>query len=132
MIGLDTNVLVRFLVQDNTEQCLLVDRLLQSFSAEQPGFIPLAVVVELVWVMQGSYGETKEGVIALLENFLQTKELVVENAQVVAEAVRIYGSSIADFTDCLIERSANQARCTQTLTLDAKAAKTAGMRRLEK
>ena len=131
MVGLDTNVLVRFLAQDYPEQCLLVDRLFQSFSSEQPGFIPLAVVVELVWVMQSCYGETKEGTITLLENFLQTREIAIENAQVVSEAVRIYARSNADFTDCLIERSANQARCAHTLTFDAKAAKSAGMRMLE-
>ena len=132
VIGIDTNILVRFLVRDDPGQSLRARNLMQSFSADEPGFIALAALVELVWVMQRSYGTPKEETIAFVEHFLRAEEMVVENAAVVWQAVHAYARSNADFTDCLIERSANQARCTRTLTLDAKAAKTAGMRLLEK
>ena len=74
---------------------------MQSFSAAEPGFIALAALVELVWVMQRSYDSTKEETIAFVRNFLRTKEVVVENAAVVWQAVHAYAGSTADFTDCL-------------------------------
>ena len=131
MIGIDTNILVRFLIQDDPEQCLLVDVFLQSLSVEEPGFIPLAVVIELVWVLQKVYRKPKDETISSLESLLQAEEMVVESAHVVWQAVRAYANSNSDFADCLIERSAAQARCARTVTLDGKAAKTAGMVLLE-
>ena len=132
MIGIDTNILVRFLAQDDPSQCLRAEKFLASLSGDEPGFISLAVLGELVWVMQRSYGDTKETTLAFLENFLRAEEMVVENADVVWQAVHAYAHSNADFVDCLIERSANDAGCAHTFTLDTKAAKTAGMRLLEK
>ena len=131
MIGIDTNVLVRYLAQDDPAQCLRADRLLESLTVDEPGFIPIAAVVELVWVMQNAYKKTKEEMIAFLEGLLRTEELVVENADVVWQAVHAYARANADFADCLIERSAHQARCTHTVTLDERAAKSAGMTLLD-
>ncbi len=127
MIGIDTNILVRFFAKDEPEQSRQARDLIRSFTSDDPGFIPLVTIVELVWVMQGFYRVTKEETLALLENLLRAREMVVENAHVVWEAVRVYARSNADFPDCLIERSAHDAHCTHTVTLDIKAAKTAGM-----
>lgn len=127
MIGLDTNILVRFFAQDEPVQSLRATNLLASFSADDRGYITVVAVTELVWVMQGSYNKTKDETIVLLEKLLSTKELVLENAEVIWEAIRSYASSQADFPDCLIERSAHNANCKHTVTFDSKAAKTAGM-----
>ena len=127
MIGIDTNVLVRFLARDDPDQSLRARTFMKSLSADEPGFISLPVLVELVWVMQRSYGKTKEQTLAFLESFMRAEEMVVENAHVVWQAFHAYAGSNADFADCLIERSAAHARCTRTVTLDDKAAKTAGM-----
>ena len=127
MIGIDTNILVRFLARDDPEQSLRARNLIKSLSADDPGFISLAVVLELVWVLQKVYNKTKDETITFLESFLRAEEMVVENAHVVWQAVHAYSRSNADFADCLIERSANHARCTRTFTLDEKAAKMAGM-----
>ncbi len=123
MIGLDTNVLVRYITQDEPKQSLRATKLIDSLSAEDQGFITLVSVVELVWVLQGCYDATKSEVLAILERLLRAKEMAVENAEVVWQALHAYARSNADFSDCLIERSARNAKCVHTLTLDS----TAGM-----
>jgi predicted nucleic-acid-binding protein len=127
VIGIDTNILVRFLTKDDTEQFLRARKLMRSLTPEEPGFIGLAVLVELVWVMQRVYGKTKDETTLFLENLLHTEEMVVENASVVWQSLNAYARSNADFADCVIERSAHHALCTHTVTLDERAAKTAGM-----
>jgi len=127
VIGLDTNILVRYFAQDEPKQSLLATNLIESFSVAAPGFITLVSLAELVWVMRGSYNKTKEDTVAVLEDLLHTTEIVIENAEVVAHTVRAYAGANADFADCLIEKSAHHAHCTHTVTLDSKAAKPAGM-----
>jgi predicted nucleic-acid-binding protein len=127
VIGLDTNILVRFFAQDEPTQSVGATNLIASLSTEDRGYITLVAVTELVWVMQGSYNKTKEETIALLEKLLSTKELLLENAEVIWDAIRSYDGSQADFPDCLIERSAYRAGCKHTATFDGKAARSAGM-----
>jgi predicted nucleic-acid-binding protein len=131
VIGLDTNILVRHLTNDEPEQSARVARLIASLSAEEPGFIPLVSLAELIWVLQVHYAVTKDEMIVLVEDLLHTEQFIVEDAEVVAHAVRAYAASNADFADCLIERSGHHAKCTHTVTLDIKAAKTARMMLLD-
>ncbi|SQF96597.1 putative nucleic-acid-binding protein, contains PIN domain [Paucimonas lemoignei] len=130
MIGLDTNVLVRYVAQDDQKQSAVASELIESLTASSPGFIALVSVVELVWVLQSSYQSSKSEIIVVLETLLRTRELTLENAETVWQALRRFSESNADFADCLIERSANAAGCDHTVTFDSKAAKTAGMQRL--
>lgn len=127
MIGLDTNIVVRYIAQDDAAQSPKATKLFESLSNENPGFITLVSIVELVWVMQGCYKATKEESVAILQTLLHTREILIENAEVVIKALHVYSASSADFADCLIERSANNAKCTRTMTFDSNAAKTAGM-----
>jgi len=127
MIGLDTNVLVRYVAQDDPVQSPKATRLIESLSEDEPGFISLVALIELVWVIQGAYRASKDATITVLEKLLRISVLVVEDAATVARAVRAYAASRADFADCLLERAAHQAGCVEVLTFDAKAAKTAGM-----
>lgn len=131
MIGLDTNVVVRYIAQDDPLQSPKASRLFDSLSNENPGFITLVSIVELVWVMQGCYQANKQDSITILQTLLQTQEIWIENAEVVAQALRVYAATSADFADCLIERSANHAKCTRTVTFDSKASKSAGMLLIE-
>lgn len=128
MIGLDTNVLVRYIAQDDAKQSPRATALITALSPENPGFITLVTLLELVWVMQGCYDASKPEIIAILETLLRTQELVVENAETAIKALHVFAKSKADFADCLIERSANKAGCKHTVTFDGNAAKTAGMR----
>lgn len=127
MLGLDTNIVVRYIAQDDAIQSPKATQLIESLSNENLGFITLISIVELVWVMQGCYQASKEEVVTILQSLLHTREFVIENAEVVAKALHTYAASNADFADCLIERSANYAKCTRTMTFDSNAAKTAGM-----
>ena len=131
MIGLDTNVIVRYIAQDDAVQSAKATLLIESLSAENQGFITLISIVELVWVMQGCYKATKDECIAILQTLIHTREILLENAEVVVMATRQYSSSSADFADCIIERCANYAKCTCTMTFDSKAAKTAGMQLIQ-
>ncbi|SDX80940.1 Predicted nucleic-acid-binding protein, contains PIN domain [Collimonas sp. OK242] len=128
MIGLDTNVLVRYVAQDDPKQSPKATALIESLSDTDPGFISLVAVVELVWVMQGCYQATKDEVVAILEKLLRVRTFKVENAEIVLRALHVYARSNADFADCLIERSADAANCMHTMTFDSKSAKNAGMR----
>lgn len=131
MIGLDTNVLVRYIAQDDAVQSPKATQLMESLNTEIPGFVSLVSLVELVWVMQGCYSATKHESVAILETLLRTREILIQNAEVVARAVAAYSTSNADFADCLIERSAHHAKCSCTMTFDNNAAKTAGMMLIE-
>ena len=127
MIGLDTNVLVRYIMQDDVKQAQLASRLIESLTVEETGFVPLVAVVEVIWVLSSSYQLDRTQVLAALELLLRTKEIEVERAEVVWRAVRVYRNSNADFADCLIERSAAAAGCARTMTFDRRASKTCAM-----
>jgi predicted nucleic-acid-binding protein len=127
MTGLDTNVVVRYIMQDDARQSPLATQLIESMSVETPGFITVVSVIELVWVFESVYQLNKHQVVQALEGVLSTKELVVERAEIVWKAVRLFQAGPADFADCLIERSAMAAGCVRTLTFDRGAVKGCGM-----
>jgi predicted nucleic-acid-binding protein len=131
MIGLDTNVVVRYLTQDDPVQTTAAARMINSLSADAPGFLSLVVIVELVWVLEVSYRFQKNEIEQVLETLLQSKELVIERAEIVWQALRKFSASRADFSDCLIERCGNAAECQHTFTFDRNAAAEAGMRLLK-
>ena len=128
MIGLDTNVLVRYVAQDDPKQSPMANDLIESLTATAPGYVGLVSVVELVWVLTDCYALTKDQLCEVLATLLQTKEIVVANADTVWQALRLFKEGKADFADCLIERLANQAGCDYTTTFDRDAAKHCGMR----
>jgi predicted nucleic-acid-binding protein len=121
VIGLDTNVIVRYVTQDDPVQSAAATTLMDSLSAETPGFVPLVVAVELVWVLQSCYDAKRNVVTQVLETLLRSKELVVEQAELVWQALRRFSASHTDFADCLIERCAHAAECQYTATFDKNA-----------
>ena len=127
MIGLDTNVLVRYIMQDDPKQSPKATKLIDALTVAAPGFVSLVSVVELAWVLSSCYGLTRDQVAQTLELMLRTKEIIIDCADLVLKALRTFKASTADFADCLIERSASSAGCTKTMTFDISAAKTAGM-----
>lgn len=130
MIGLDTNVLVRYLAQDDPEQSRKATRLIESFTVDTPGYVGIVSVVELVWVLTGCYASTKAEVCDVLEALLRAKGLVVAHADIVWKALRLFKEGKADFADCLIERFADAAGCAHTASFDRDAARHCGMRLL--
>lgn len=131
MIGLDTNVLARYITQDDPKQSPKANRVLESLTPEEPGFVSTVVLVELVWVLSSCYDFNKPQVAQTLELLLQTRAIVVENAQVVVRALRSFKQTNADFADCLVERSGQAAGCSRTVSFDLGAVKNAGMTLIE-
>ena len=127
MIGLDTNVLVRYIMQDDAKQSPKATRLIESLDLENPGYITTVSIVELYWVLTASYELTTGQAAQALDAVLRTKQFVVERADQVLRALRLFDDGKADFADCLIERAASGAGCTQVVTFDVKASKYAGM-----
>ena len=128
MIGLDTNVLVRYIMQDDAKQSPQATKLMESLDTDQPGFVSLVSIVELYWVLTSCYDLSGQQVKQALESLLRTKQIIVDRADQVLRALRVFDEGKADFADCLIERTASSAGCTETLTFDVGAAKHAGMR----
>lgn len=128
MIGLDTNVLVRYLAQDDKAQSALATKLIeQMLTVSKPGFISVVSLVEMVWVLEGCYSSTKDEVVDIVERLLRVKQLLVQDAEVVWQAVRMFRNGKADFADCLIERAGGAHGCNHTVTFDKAAVKAAGM-----
>jgi predicted nucleic-acid-binding protein len=117
VIGLDTNVLVRYLTQDEPDQAARATRVIeQDVSEEQPGFIGLVVLIETVWVLQRLYRATAGEIIDTISHLLGSPVLVVESREVVARALVNAKRNEAGFADALIAASAHEAGCTRTVT----------------
>jgi len=129
MIGLDTNIVVRYLTHDDPAQTTAAIRVIDSLSQDSPGFLSLIVIAELVWVLEGSYRFKKNEIERVLDTLLRSKELVIERAEIVFQALRKFSASRADFADCLIERCGHAADCQSNVTFDQNAA-SAGMKLL--
>lgn len=127
MIGLDTNVLVRYIMQDDIKQSPMATRIVESLTAESPGFVPLVAIVELGWVLSSAYELSQSQLIEAFEALLRTKELVLERGETVWKGLRLMQRSGGDFADCLIACSAEAAGCANTMTFDRGAAKNGGM-----
>ena len=124
MIGLDTNIVVRMLVQDDTAQLHRVRRAIEEgCSEDDPGLINSIVLVELVWVLGSVYGYGRKEITRAVESLLQVRELEVQCQSEVWEALIVYRSGKADFADCFLAAINRKLGCTTTLTLDKKAAR---------
>jgi predicted nucleic-acid-binding protein len=131
LIGLDTNIIVRYVAQDDPIQSPKATALIESLHAEDPAFLSLTVILEVVWVLSSFYGRDKPALVQLVDSLLRTDVFAVEQTQTVWNALFLYRTAKADFEDCLIQCSGQMAGCDDTLTFDATAAKTAGMRLLK-
>lgn len=128
MIGIDTNVLVRYLAQDDDAQSPVATRIIDGFTPDAPGFISQVALVETVWVLTRSYKMTREAVADTIEALLRARELVVEGAEAGYLALATYRTTRADFSDALIAHSGRPAGWAETVTFDKGAASVAGMR----
>lgn len=128
MIGLDTNVLVRYFAQDDVAQSAMATQLIESLDEEQQGFITQIVLIETVWVMQRVFEADRNIVTQIVGNMLLVPGLVIENRDAVARAVELFSTTNADFADCLIAKVAEAYGCTDVMTFDQGAVKSCGMR----
>lgn len=130
MTGLDTNVLARFFLQDDRLQSPIADAIMSSLTAENPGWVGVATILELVWVLGSKNRFDRKTMTKTLDQLLMQEEIVVEQVDSVQHAVQLFRKGNAEFADCLIASSARAAGCSRTVTFDRKAARDAGMQLL--
>ena len=122
MTGLDSNVLLRYLAQDDRAQSSRATRLIEhELSDRAPGYISLVVLVETCWVLKRIYGVTAAEIKATVRDFLDTRQLMVERRVAVAHALERAGAG--NFVDALITDVAMDAGCSRVVTFDRKAAR---------
>ncbi len=122
MIALDTNVLVRYLVQDDPIQSPKATEILDSLSESNRAFISCIVLCETFWVLKTSYRLSKEELLPLFGNILSVPAFEIEHLQRCVVALQAYHSGIADFSDYLIQAVARHYGYNRLLTFDKTAA----------
>jgi predicted nucleic-acid-binding protein len=124
MIGLDTNVLIRYVMQDDRKQFARAERLVQSArKRKEPLFINLTVLCEVIWVLKFSYELPKEELSRFLGMLLHAELVEIEHREIALNAFHDYQNGQADFADCLIGQANKALGCSATYTFDKKAAK---------
>jgi len=131
MIGLDTNILVRYFAKDDPKQTPLAVSLMKSLTPAEPGWVGFPVLIEVVFVMTRVYRVDRSRLTRILDTLLASRDIVVEQANIVRAALQFFRLGNADFPDCLISASARAAGCTKTVTFDRIAARDAAMQLLE-
>ena len=119
MIGLDTNVLVRYLAADDPAQTRTAVRIIEDArQKEEPLFLASVVLCETVWVLERSYHQRKEMIVSVLEQILDADLFVVERDDLVRHSLEEYRNGKGDFSDYLIGNIAREAGCSEIVTFD--------------
>ena len=127
MVGIDTNVLVRYLVQDDPKQSAVATRFIEGrLSVENPGFVSMVTLCEVVWVLAESYRADRKRIRQIIEGLLATKQLAIERSELVWKALRAWEGVPADFSDALIGQLAIAHGAEKIVTFDRTAAKLPG------
>jgi predicted nucleic-acid-binding protein len=127
MIGLDTNVLVRYLAQDDPPQsALAVEFIENACSEKRPAFINHIVLCETVWVLDRCYHVEKDTLAVILGKILKTEQFKIQNIDMVWRALKEFKKSAADFADCLLGQNNLGYGCEYTVTFDKKASASIG------
>lgn len=127
MPALDTNVLVRYVVQDDRGQLAAAKRLIGRCVAEDLSlFVPVTVALELEWVLRAGFGYVKDDVLQVLSNLFSAAELTFESERALEVALQLYREGSADFADCLHIALATAVGEQPLRTFDKGAAKVIG------
>jgi len=127
VIGIDTNVLVRYLAQDDPKQSAVATRFIEGrLTTENPGFVSTITLCEIAWVLADSYGADRKRIRDAMEGLLATKQLVIERSELVWKALRAWEGVPADFSDALIGQLAIAHGGEKTVTFDRTAARLPG------
>ncbi len=125
MIGLDTNVLVRILVRDDSNQAqAALDFINKNCNSNSPAYINSSVLCELVWVLESAYDYSKDEIVQAISLLLKTRNFVISEKENVRDALKLYKEHKIDFSDALIGYSNLSQGCEYNVTFDKKAAQT--------
>ena len=124
MIAVDSNVIVRFLVRDDEKQSAVVYKhLKRAEAARERFFIPLAVLLETIWVLQSVYDKSRAQILDAIQDLRQMPVFEFERDEVVERVVSDGRTGKADLSDLLIAHSARASGCESGITFDKRAAK---------
>lgn len=124
MIGLDSNVLIRYLAQDEPAQSARATRLIERELGERsPGYVSLVVLVEVCWVLKRLYGATPAEIRSTVRDLLDARQLVVAQRAAVGAALVRVAVGAGDFSDALIAECSLEGGCERCVTFDRSAAK---------
>jgi predicted nucleic-acid-binding protein len=127
MLGIDTNVLVRFLLRDDEAQFQKANKLIQwEVTAGRGVLVSQLVLLETEWVLRSRYGFSKIQLLEVIASLLDTRDIQLEDEQSVEEAIYQWKEANADFADCLIAARHRRLGCSATATFDARAVKLPG------
>ena len=127
MIGLDTNIIVRYFAQDDPIQSRKATEIIERrLTEDHPGFISLVTMVETVWVLDRIYSLSDEEIASTVERMLQADSFFIQNEQEVFTAMVALRSGQGSFGDALIGALGAWAGCDSTLTFDKRAARLKG------
>ncbi len=127
MSGVDTNVIIRYLVGDDAEQAEAARALLDGFTPDDPAFICREVVMEVAWVLERSYHFTRSRVAEALMDLTASDSLAVENPDDVAAAAHLYRQEGVGFSDLMVLSAAKRAGATPLYTFDRRLARMEGV-----
>jgi predicted nucleic-acid-binding protein len=131
VIGVDTNVLVRYMVADDEDQTRRAAAFLEgAISVDDPGFVSVVVLVELVWVLERTYRFSSDEIAGAIESVLGAEPLRIDRRAEVVEALGVFQTKQGSFADALIATLAERAGCAHVVTFDRKAARLPGFRLL--
>jgi predicted nucleic-acid-binding protein len=134
MIGIDTNVLVRYLTQDDAKQAVLATRLIEiDLSPTQQGFISTVVLVELCWVLQSLYRVSATELLDMTDDLLMSRNLQLEHrsaVQAALQTLRAQPGAAVGLSDALIAHIGQAQGCSHTVSFDKDAVRWAGMQLL--
>lgn len=127
MLGVDTNILVRFLVRDDEAQFEKARKLIKrEVAAGRRVFVSHLVLLETEWVLRSRYSLPKSLIIETISGLLDTTDVRFEDESAIEEALFAWKDAAADFADCLIGAKNRRLGCRATVTFDVKAAKLPG------
>jgi predicted nucleic-acid-binding protein len=127
MLGLDTNVLVRFLVRDDESQFHKAQKLIKrEVAAGRRVFVSQLVLLETEWVLRSRYGLPKTAIVATISGLLDASDVQFEDETAIEVALFVWKDNAAEFADCLIGAQNKKLGCRATATFDLKAARLAG------
>ena len=127
MLGIDTNVLVRFLVRDDEAQFEKARKLIKrEIAAGRRVFVNQLVLMETEWVLRSRYELPKDQIIEVISGLLDASDLQLEDEATIEEALFIWKEANADFADCLIGAKNRRLGCRATASFDTKATRLPG------